>query len=106
MQIEYLPLLHTLRELYALPRDRARFERYLALMLGGTSDIALPLAVANPMAKEHAAARLDELLALGADEIGAEAAADAEARLAHVAGSLKVALVLVDDAQGGWTNRT
>jgi hypothetical protein len=42
-------------------------------MMGGTDDVVLPIVVANPMAKEHAIVKLDELFALGADDIGANA---------------------------------
>src|SRR5437762_67796 len=82
-----------------------RFQRYLDTMLGGTGDVVLPIGVANPMAKPHAMAKLDELLALGAEEIGAGAAADAAARLREAPGALKASLVLADDVAGGWTNR-
>ena len=107
MKVTYLPVLGTLRELYLQPRDMHRFRSYISTSTGGTDDIVLPIGVANPMAKEHAVARIDALLAAHAEEIGAEAAADAAQRLARVPGDVEVkaALVLVDDAGGGWTNR-
>jgi hypothetical protein len=107
MNITYLPVLPTLRELYVQPRDMRRFREYIATLTGGGDDVVLPIGVANPMAKEHALARIDELLALGADHIGAVAAADAQARLAHVPGpyEIKASVVLADDVAGGWTNR-
>jgi hypothetical protein len=74
VRLTYLPVLGVLRELYLQPRDRRRFHRYLAALTGGTDDVALPIAVANPMAKEHALAKLDQLLALGAEDVGAVAA--------------------------------
>jgi hypothetical protein len=84
-----------------------RFRRYLEALTGGTDDVVLPIGVANPMAREHAVARLDELLALGAEEVGAQAAAEADARLRSQPGTIeiKAALVLADDLGGGWTNR-
>jgi hypothetical protein len=42
-----------------------RFARYIRELTGGTDDTVLPIGVANPMAKEHAVAKIDELLALG-----------------------------------------
>jgi hypothetical protein len=107
MKITYLPVLGTLRELYVQPRDMQRFRQYIATLTGGGDDVALPIGVANPMAKEHAVARIDELLALGADSIGAEATASAEARLAGVPRDyeIKACVVLADDVAGGWTNR-
>ena len=107
MRVSYLPVRGTLRELYQQPRDMRRFRNYLACLTGGTDDIVLPIGVANPMAKEHALRKLDELAALGAETIGAQAAEDAAHRLAPVPGEveIKAALVLVDDVGGGWTNR-
>jgi len=105
MHIIYLPILGTLRELYRLPRDMRRFQRYVATITGGTDDVVLPIGVANPMAREHAIAKLDELLALGAEKIGAAAAEEAQARMGGLAGEMKASLVLADDVAGGWTNR-
>src|SRR5437870_662459 len=107
MKITYLPVLATLRELYLQPRDMPRFRQYIAMLTGGGDDVVLPIGVANPMAKEHAVARIDELLALGADTVGAEAATSAQARLAGVQGDneIKASVVLADDVAGGWTNR-
>jgi hypothetical protein len=107
MKITYLPVLGTLRDLYVQPRNMQRFRQYIAALMGGGDDVVLPIGVANPMAKEHAVARIDELLALGADAVGAEAAASAQARLAGVQGDyeIKASVVLADDVAGGWTNR-
>lgn len=105
MRITYQRLLAPLRELYALPRDMKRFQAYLQLVTGGTDDIALPLGVANPMAKEHVLHKLDELIALGAEEAGERATAEVEKRLARVPRELRSGLVLADDLMGGWTNR-
>lgn len=105
MRITYQRLLAPLRDLYALPRDMKRFQAYLQLVTGGTGDIALPLGVANPMAREHALHKLDALIALGAEEVGERATAEAERRLSRVPGELRSSLVLADDLMGGWTNR-
>ena len=110
MKVTYLPVLGVLRGLYAQPRTMQRFHEYILTLTGGTDDVVLPIGVANPMAKEHALTKLDELLALGAEAIGAEAAAVAEARLAPLAAALpalevRASIVLADDLGGGWTNR-
>src|SRR5258708_6736368 len=108
MRVSYLPVLRILRDLYVLPRDTHRFRRYIATLTGGSDDVVLPIGVANPMAKEHAVVKIDELLAIGADEVGAQAAIDADARLARVQHpdvEIKASVVLVDDVGGGWTNR-
>jgi hypothetical protein len=107
MKLIYVPLLATLRAVYAVPRSRERFETYLQTILNEErTDISLlPLLVANPMAKEHVTAILDDLLALDAETIAARAAADAAARLTDVPGEYKVGLTVADDLKGGWTNR-
>jgi hypothetical protein len=107
VNITYLPVLRILRDLYLEPRDMQRFHRYVATLTGGTDDVVLPIGVANPMARPEVVARIDELLALGADELAAEAAASAQTRLAEVQleVEIKATLVLADDVGGGWTNR-
>jgi hypothetical protein len=106
MKISYQPVLSILRELYLQPRDMQRFRTYIATMTGDGDDIVLPIGVANPMAREHAVARLEELLALGAEEVGAQATREAEARLARVdTVAITASIVLADDVGGGWTNR-
>ena len=107
MRVTYLPVLAILRDLYEQPRDMQRFRRYVATLTGGSDDVVLPIGVANPMAKEHAVVKIDELLAIGADEVGAQAALDADARLKQVTADveIKASVVLVDDVAGGWTNR-
>jgi hypothetical protein len=59
------------------------------------------------MAKEHAVARIDDLLALDAEAVGAAAAASAAPHLARIPSDveIKAAVVLADDIGGGWTNR-
>jgi hypothetical protein len=114
MNLDYVPLLKVMRELYAIPRGRPpdfngrrRFRQYLRTIFphDDTADQLLPLLAMNPMAKDHVTALLDALLAMDADAIGARAAAEASARLADVPGDFKVGLVVSDDLMGGWTNR-
>lgn len=106
MQFELVPMLAIQRELYAMERGGDRFKRYLATLTGGGDDIdLLPLVALNPMAKPHVAAYVDALIALGGEEVVAEALGEAATRLRDVAGRLKVGLAVADDEQGGWTNR-
>src|SRR2546421_10773414 len=84
MKVGYVPVLRILRDLYVQPRGMQRFQKYVATLTGGTQDVVLPIGVANPMAKEHAVAKIDELLALGAETIGAAAAANAHERLERI----------------------
>jgi hypothetical protein len=107
MRLGFVPLLQIQRDLYRLPRGQERFQAYLKTMVepDGQTLRLPPLVAMNPMAKDHVPARLDALLALNAEDVAARAAAEAAARLAEVPGEFKLGLVLVDDAQGGWTNR-
>ncbi len=107
MHLEFVPLLRVQRELYGLPRGPERFREYLQTMIDpDTRDLRLPLAAMNPMAKDHVPALLDDLLGLDVEHTAARAVAEVAAQLTEAPGSFKVALVLADDALGGWTNRT
>jgi hypothetical protein len=107
MDLEFVPLLPLQRELHGIPRGMDRFRQYLRVMLNDErDDVRLPpLGIMNPMGKGHVTAALDALLALDVDGVGARAVAEASAHLADVPGDYKVALVVADDAGGGWTNR-
>ena len=107
MQLDYVPLLQIQRDLYGIPRGMERFRTYLRTMINddGTDLELAPLVAMNPMGKDHVKDLLDALLALGADAIGARAAADASAALADAPGQFRAALVVADDLKGGWTNR-
>ena len=59
----------------------------------------------SQMSPDHATRLLDALSTLGADEIGARAAAEAGAAVAEEPGEFRVGLVVSDDAGGG-ANRT
>jgi hypothetical protein len=108
MNLQLLPLLHVQRDLYAMPRDMARFHEYLKTMKGASADdIELaPLMLMNPMGKEHCLAAVERLIAIGAEDLAAQALAEAESRLQDAPGHFKVSLVLADDRMGGWTSRT
>jgi hypothetical protein len=106
MHIEHIELLAKARELHNVPRGTERFREYIQLITGGGDDVdAPPLVAMNPMGREHVAARLDELIALGAERAAAEALREAERRLPDEPGTFKHGLALADDLRGGWTNR-
>ncbi|HEY2029172.1 MAG TPA: hypothetical protein VGH20_08190 [Myxococcales bacterium] len=107
MQLVHLPLLHVQREIYALPRGRARFQAYIARMTGPDGDLRLPLTAMNPMAHDHVAHSVDGWLAIGAEDAAARALEEAASDAAATGGEarLQVGLVVADDVRGGWTNR-
>ncbi|NJK48708.1 hypothetical protein HC931_11465 [Candidatus Gracilibacteria bacterium] len=116
MKIEFVPLLQLQRDLYNIPRGQERFRVYLETMLDAdASAIKLPpLAVMNPMGKEHIPAMLDTLLAMNSDTIAdraiahraaAKPIAEALDGFEEDSGTLKLGLVVADDLMGEWTNR-
>src|SRR6476661_7555477 len=105
MTLELLPLLAVQRELLNTPPGPERFQRYLAAMLDNDGEVALPLAAFNPMSKPHVTALLDTLLAMDAEEEVQSALSEAARRLGPDTPQVRVGLVVVDDALGGWTNR-
>ena len=108
MALEYIPLLEKQLELYKIPLGPQRFEAYIKLTAGDatkTEDIPLPpLVLANPMAKIHALEYLQVLQKLNADKIAATTMQQAQREL-DIQEELKVSTVLLDDLNGGWTNR-
>ncbi len=106
VKLTHLPLLAVQRDLYRLPRGMERFREYLRTMTDPRSgDLALPIVSMNPMGKEHVAAQLDRLIEIGAEDAASRAIQGASRQLEDDAGEYRVALVLSDDAKGGWTNR-
>lgn len=107
MQIEHVPLLQMQRNLYQIPRGAERFSAYLRLIVNETKDdVRLPPLVAlNPMAKDHVARLIDELLALDAEEVARQAVANAALQYADLSNQFSIGLVIADDRGGGWTNR-
>ncbi len=76
-------------------------------MTGGRGDLKLPLPLFNPMGSEHVAAVLDRLIGAGAEDTAREALSRVADRLSENAlgGAARIALVVADDAGGGWTDR-
>ncbi|MDA7977151.1 MAG: hypothetical protein MPJ50_00095 [Pirellulales bacterium] len=103
--VSHVPLLQIQRELCEIPRGRGRFDEYLKKMTGPQGDLTLPLSAFNPMAKDHVAARLDELLELDAEQIAQQAIDEANQRLGSLLHPRPLGLVMADDFGGGWTNR-
>ncbi len=107
MKLEFVPLLREQRRLYDIPRGSERFRAYLQTMIDPeTRDLRLPFAALNPMGKDHVPALLDQWIALGVEQVAANGVDFAAARLTDSPGTFRVALVVSDDAMGGWTHRT
>lgn len=102
--IELVPLLQVQRDLYDLPRSLERFRTYIDTLTDDDGDMELPLSGMNPMGHEHNAQVMDALIELGAEDVANKAVAEANQRLGSDH-KLRVALVVVDDLRGQWTNR-
>ena len=106
MQLDYVPLLQTQRDLQGLPRNYARFKQYLRTIFQSDDlGMRVPLLAANPMGKDHVTALLDQFIALDCDTIVADAVRSLHGEFDDVPGEFKIALIVVDDLMGGWTNR-
>ncbi len=105
MPFKYIPLLRKQLEIYTLPRGFERLQSYIQTIVNETGDgsALTPLVAMNPMGKEHCNALLEQYLAseIDAERLAKEALAEFPSNT-----NLRVSLVLVDDAKGGWTNRT
>ncbi len=108
MRFELLPTIALMTDLYTKPRNLERFHEYLNLLQGGTTgDLVIPISGFNPMGKAHLLDKLDQLKTLDAEGIVEKVLL--ELNRAHLLESIdktvKVAINVADDAQGGWTNR-
>lgn len=102
--IELVPLLQIQRNIYDLPRSLERFRTYIDTLTDEHGDMELPLSGMNPMGHEHNAQVMDALIAMDAEGVAERAVAEANQRLGSHH-KLRVALVVVDDLRGQWTNR-
>jgi len=84
-----------------------RFHTYLKTILNddGSDAELVPLVAINPMGKDHVTRLLDALLEMNADGIAARLAEEVSEDLSAEPGEFKAAIVVIDDAGGGWTNR-
>jgi hypothetical protein len=105
--VNYVPLLEKQLEIYAIPRGEARFQEYISAVVDITGENVdtFPLVAMNPMGKEHCSELLAVYLGLNAEETAHEEILNWPLNVGSDRDTLKVSLVLVDDAHGGWTNR-
>ncbi len=99
------PLLQLQRDLYRIPLGRKRFDTYIKTMTDSDGGMKLPLSAMNPMAKDHVPLLLDTYLSLNADERAQAIVEDFTVADPFGKDEFRTALVIADDAQGGWTNR-
>jgi hypothetical protein len=107
MIFELLPTIDIMLDLYSKPRTTGRFHEYLKLLQGDTKgDLLFPISGFNPMGKEHIVEKLMELRAMNAEELMKQTLQEINKKTdTSDSRVFKVALNLLDDLKGGWTNR-
>lgn len=107
MRIDYVPALPELKRLYEMPRNSKRFFAYLRTMIDENGEELgfAPMVLANPMAREHVRELVDRYLEMNADSIALETIESVLPALSHFDERFDASLVIIDDQQGGWTNR-
>lgn len=107
MSITHIGMLSEQYRLQQMPRNMERFKEYLNTITNADhTDVKLaPLVAMNPMGREHITERVAEYLALGVEQIAADAVQEAQQRLGTPEAEYKHGLVIMDDVKGGWTNR-
>ncbi|WP_235299376.1 hypothetical protein [Portibacter marinus] len=105
MKFILLKVLDQVLELYKLPGNRERFEKYLYLLQGANkNDMLLPIAGFNPMGKELALNKLKQLIALEAEELVSQCLREINLKLKDTSDrTIQVAINLVDDVEGAWS---
>jgi len=107
MKFKLIKVLPKIRDLYKLPRTKKRFDTYLQLLQGESkSDMILPIAGYNPMGKELATEKIEQLI-----HLKAEALVEKELQTINKIIPTKdkriiqVAINLIDDVEGAWSNQ-
>ncbi len=107
MPFKHLPLLERMESFYQLPRDRQRFDTYLDVLIGpDREDVVLPIASFNPMGKDLVLEKIKELRAVDAETLIQTTVEYVNANWAALTNDVyTVALNLVDDIGGAWSNK-
>lgn len=109
MRLEVIPVLQKMKELYESSRNRERFDAYLFMLQGADgNDMMLPIASYNPMGKELALQKVNELIEHDAEAILRDVIERTNAM--SIAGdtgnrTIGVAINLADDVEGSWSEK-
>ncbi|WNJ18321.1 hypothetical protein [Pontibacter sp. G13] len=106
MSFQLIPVVDQMLELYRLPIGQDRFQAYLNLLQGPHGkDMICPVGGYNPMAKEPAIARLQELKMLNAEALAQTELEKLSRECAQLGiDQVGVALNLADDVGGSWSD--
>ena len=102
-----IPTLDLIKELYESPMSPNRFDRYLRLLQGSEAkDLMLPIAGFNPMAKPTVLEKVNELIALRAEDLVEDVIrALIQKSIIDSELTLGLAINVGDDIGGSWTTR-
>lgn len=106
MKFELLKVLEKILDLYKLPRNKERFDTYLFLLRGTNKDeMILPIAAFNPLGKELALNKVEQLLELDAETLVEKHLQQINTKLVDSGEQVfNVAINLIDDVEGSWSN--
>ena len=106
MKFELLKILDKILELYQLPRNKERFDKYLYLLQGTNKDeMILPIAAFNPMGKELALKKIQALIEFDAEGLVKKSLEQINSKLGISQDRIiQVAINLIDDVEGSWSN--
>jgi len=101
-----IEVLRIVQEIYRIPRSRERFEKYLTCLHGeNKEDIEIPIASFNPMGKELAARKLNELIEFETEHILQEEIDHFNSQNSgNQSSGMQLAINLSDDIDGAWSN--
>lgn len=107
MKFKLLKILPKIRKLYNLPRTKKRFDAYLQLLQGTSKkEMIVPIAGYNPMGKDLAVEKLEQLIALQAEELLEKELQKFNKTLESKNHRIiQVAINLADDVEGAWSNQ-
>jgi len=107
MQFSLHPILSFFEELYQQPIGQQRFKRYLATLQGNQKDeLKTAIMGYNPMAKEHALLKVQELLEFGTETIALQLINAFNKEHQDESGiPFEVVINLADDLGGAWSNK-
>ena len=107
MQFALLPVLSFFEELYQQPIGQQRFNTYLAKLKGDRKDeLKSAIMGYNPMAKDHALIKVQQLQQLEAEAIALESInAFNKEQQAKSTEPFKLVINLADDLHGAWSHR-
>src|ERR1700761_1910416 len=104
IRFELMPVLQLMRSIYQMPLTAERFKRYLNILQNDQpGELVVPIGGFNPMAKEYAISKLEELSSFGIEELIKQTVEQiADPFKDGPASTFQIAFNMADDLNGGW----